>query len=200
MAKKKQWELGHTLVTTTNAKYEDMGEIVADQGAIWYSVKLSNTQEIVKIRSNQLQSMAERHTTASSNQPFESTPGPTLKADAGWLAEFPPPVPFIQDLETRLEESQADTPLLNPTKAEHVKQVAYHTSFNKWVVFTDLHCCALSTLDTTLRVLEYNEGLLFLGDFWHHHAEAVHVNYMKPVLKSFSKWQARSCDFDSGQS
>jgi DNA repair exonuclease SbcCD ATPase subunit/DNA repair exonuclease SbcCD nuclease subunit len=198
MAKKKQWEVGDTVVTTTNTKYEDTGEIVAVRGAGWYSVRLSNTQEIVKMRSSQLQQsvVAEGHTPSTGNPTFESTPGPTLTADAGRSPEFPPPAPFIQDLDALLEEShQAEDAPSNPTEAELVKQVAYHASFDKWVVFTDLHC-APSTLNTTLQVLDSvhqtaldnNAGVLFLGDFWHHRG-TLRVDCLNAVLKAFSRWQ-----------
>jgi DNA repair exonuclease SbcCD ATPase subunit/DNA repair exonuclease SbcCD nuclease subunit len=82
-----------------------------------------------------------------------------------------------------------------PRDVQLLQQVAHFKKFQKWVVFTDLHC-APSTLDTCLQVLntvhelalQRNAAVLFLGDFWHHRG-TLRVDCLNAVLSHFkSVW------------
>eukprot|EP00536_Pseudo-nitzschia_multiseries_P018207 jgi/Psemu1/321292/estExt_fgenesh1_pm.C_22560002 len=78
-----------------------------------------------------------------------------------------------------------------------LRQAAHHSTYEKWVVFTDLHCSP-ATLDTCLEVLEIVHetamkqsekcGVLFLGDFWHHRG-TLRVDCLNAILEALRSWQ-----------
>jgi len=78
-----------------------------------------------------------------------------------------------------------------------LEQVAHHSTYEHWVVLTDLHCSP-STLDTCLEVLNIVHetaisqpqkcGILFLGDFWHHRG-TLRVDCLNAVLEALANWK-----------
>ncbi|KAG7352086.1 SMC domain containing protein [Nitzschia inconspicua] len=199
-AKKKQWNVGDPVVITTAATPK-RGEVVSVRGAGWYSIKMSNDQQIVKVRSNQMKSIQEEYVdilaTSSENNNETSlfAPGPTLEADPGRQTLHPPPPPLIQDLDALLKDATVDPSRISNIEREFLKQVGHHAQYEKWIVFTDLHCSP-STLNTSLQVLDvvhetamqHNAGILFLGDFWHHRG-ILRVDCLNAVLKSLESWR-----------
>ncbi|EED89184.1 ABC transporter, partial [Thalassiosira pseudonana CCMP1335] len=69
-----------------------------------------------------------------------------------------------------------------------------HSKYKRWLIFSDLHVMP-STLTTCIQVLnyvhttalQYDAGILFLGDFWHHRG-FVRVDCLNAVLAELSKW------------
>jgi DNA repair exonuclease SbcCD nuclease subunit len=203
--KKLQWSVGDMVVVATADSSTPLisAHIVSVQGAGWYSVQLSNSSnnEIVKVRSSQLRSVHELvDSTTKDNNNNNATglalsfvAGPTLEADPGRPPLFSPPAPLIQDLDSLVKDIQTD-----PGKTLEVKfqrQVAHHSKYKKWVVFTDLHCSP-ATLQTSMQVLDVvhstalqcNAGVLFLGDFWHHRG-TLRVDCLNAVLKALEAWE-----------
>lgn len=211
--KRPQWSVGDAVVTTTTtapSSIPEPGEVVAVRGAGWYSVKLSNTQQIVKVRSSQLQLVAEEtieksiinkntndvsnHNSNVGNNNALYRVGPTLEADPGRPPQFPPPPPTIHDLDALVKHTTFDSSS-SPVEEDFLQQVAHHAQYDRWVVFTDLHCSPV-TLNTTLQVLETvhdtalqrQAGVLFLGDFWHHRG-TLRVDCLNAVLKALENWR-----------
>ena len=145
---------------------------------------------------NQNDTQRETKTTATTRSTTART---ILEIDPGRPPDFPPPSPTIHDLDTLLQQSSISSSLSDPlstqSSEEYMKQIAYHSSYDKWVVFTDLHCSS-TTLDTCIEVLdtvhtvalEENAGVLFLGDFWHHRG-TLRVDCLNAILKAFESWQ-----------
>ena len=106
------------------------------------------------------------------------------------LPDAPPP-PTMIDLDGAVEEMDM---VERQTDREYLRQVANHASYDKWVVFSDLHC-ATSTLETCLQVLDTvhaeavkrKAGVLFLGDWWHHRG-TIRVNILNAVLEALQTW------------
>jgi len=101
------------------------------------------------------------------------------------------PPPTMYDLDATLLDRHEVQHLRD---LEYLEQVQHHTTYDKWVVFTDLHCSP-SSLDTCLKVLarvhelavERKAGVLFLGDFWHHRG-TLRVDCLNAVLEHFRTW------------
>jgi DNA repair exonuclease SbcCD nuclease subunit len=117
---------------------------------------------------------------------------PILHPDAGQKPAFPPPPPTIHDLDAAVSDQGN---VSNRRDREYLEQVQHHAGYDKWVVFTDLHCSP-SSLDTCLTVLtrvhelavERNAGVLFLGDFWHHRG-TIRVDCLNAVLENLRGWE-----------
>ncbi len=69
-----------------------------------------------------------------------------------------------------------------------------HSLLAKWIIFSDLHVKA-SSIDTCEEILkrvhdtalDYNAGIIFLGDFWHVRG-SLSVDLLNRVLKSLRLW------------
>lgn len=121
-------------------------------------------------------------------------PPMTVLVDPGTPPDHPPPPPpTIHDLDAALLHDKEDQSQ-NPRDREFLRQLSHHASFEKWAVFTDLHCSP-ATLDTCLEVLDrvhavavqHGAGVLFLGDFWHHRG-TLRVDCLNAVLKALQGW------------
>jgi hypothetical protein len=115
-------------------------------------------------------------------------------------AQMPPP-PTIFDLDAEIRALPTD-PAMGLGNVQYMRQVENHMRFDRWVVFTDLHCSP-ATLDTCLQVLdrvheialERQAGVMFLGDFWHHRG-VLRVECLNAVLldaaNDIDSWESRS--------
>ncbi|KAL3826974.1 hypothetical protein ACHAXA_000038 [Cyclostephanos tholiformis] len=73
-----------------------------------------------------------------------------------------------------------------------------HSQYDRWVIFSDLHVMP-STLSTCLQVLDtvhrtavqFDAGIIFLGDFWHHRG-FVRVDCLNAVLQAMVTWEVPS--------
>ena len=148
----------------------------------------------------------------SSNSIEDSTTLPLVKAENDTFVieafqdgDFPIIVPpDIYNLDGALLQVENDNavdnlhlPSSNKIPNEQIlRQVGHHATYEKWVVFSDLHCSP-STLDTCLEVLKIVHdtavqqpgkcGVLFLGDFWHHRG-TLRVDCLNAVLDALSSW------------
>jgi DNA repair exonuclease SbcCD nuclease subunit len=184
------------------------GTIQASRGGGWYSVQLDDTtldasSSIIKCRSTQMGRPVDssskvnepsKNSTSTTTVQMFSAPNPArpiVHPDAGEKPGFPLPAPTIYDLDAALLDRSNIT---NRRDQEFLKQVQHHSNYEKWVVFTDLHCSPAS-LDTCLEVLtrvhelavERDAGVLFLGDFWHHRG-TLRVDCLNSVLEHFRDW------------
>jgi DNA repair exonuclease SbcCD nuclease subunit len=124
---------------------------------------------------------------------IESMPKTVIKESASNWTILTPPPPTIFDLDAEVLALQTD-PARQFDNIRYLRQVENHMSFDRWVVFTDLHCSPV-TLDTCIRVLdriheiavERQAGILFLGDFWHHRG-VLRVECLNAVLQCLSRW------------
>jgi DNA repair exonuclease SbcCD nuclease subunit len=87
----------------------------------------------------------------------------------------------------------------NQTTLETLHQVtSCHSQYNRWLIFSDLHVMP-STLSTCLQVLDtvhktavqFNSGIIFLGDFWHHRG-FVRVDCLNAILQALETWEVPS--------
>jgi DNA repair exonuclease SbcCD nuclease subunit len=208
-----KWNVGDSVSVRMEDDFLD-GIIQETRGGGWYSVQLlqddsktattSTTSTststttmamMMKCRGTQLRQAASTTTTVPVSSLSFSPPNrarPTVHVDdPGVEPEYPPPPPTIHDLDAAVLDLQN---ISNPRDRELLEQVQHHASFDKWVVFTDLHC-APATLDTCLKVLtrvhelarERHAGVLFLGDFWHHRG-TLRVDCLNAVLEHFRGW------------
>jgi hypothetical protein len=160
---------------------QTQGVIKEDRGRGWYSIAIPEGNTMLKCRGTQLSPTptpaAEATGTAISKAQGQTTtvfssklnkPEATLRIDPGSKPDLlPPPPPTIDDLDAVLLGATQGGDALSDV--EFLEQLAHHSSFQKWVVFTDLHC-APSTLETSLQVLRKvhelavakNAGELFL--------------------------------------
>jgi DNA repair exonuclease SbcCD nuclease subunit len=190
------------------------GTVQEARGGGWYSVQPINndattsdaSSSTIKCRSTQMGRLVDDSKSGGTNddprnkndalttvQMF-SAPNPTrpiVHPDAGENPEFPPPAPTIYDLDAALLDRSN---VAKQRDQEFLEQVKHHSDYEKWVVFTDLHCSPAS-LDTCLEVLkrvhelavERDAGVLFLGDFWHHRG-TLRVDCLNSVLDHFRDW------------
>ena len=216
----KKWNVGDAVSVkinnTDNSK--QAGVIQGVSGGGWYSVQLlgeagENGSIVIKCRSPQLNRLEDHlpsihdttiptTTTAAVSsrknatiQTFSSNSlsRPIVHPDAGKKPDIPPPPPTIYDLDAAVGDKEQQ--VLNKRDREYLEQVRHHAGYDKWVVFTDLHCSP-SSLDTCLNVLgrvhelavERDAGVLFLGDFWHHRG-TLRVDCLNSVLEHFRGWQ-----------
>lgn len=83
---------------------------------------------------------------------------------------------------------------LEPFHVKHIDPPAMHKSFDKWIIFSDLHVKG-SSIDTCIELLDLvdaearkrNAGIIFLGDFWHVRG-ALNVDLLSRIMKSLEKW------------
>jgi len=126
-------------------------------------------------------------------------PYPINTNGQGDISPPPPPPPRMDNLDALLKEmastSTTNNKTINSNENDFRNQLQYFSTISKWVVFTDLHC-APSTLNTTLQVLqrvhdcavEWEAGILFLGDFWHHRG-TLRVDCLNAVLAELKHWK-----------
>jgi DNA repair exonuclease SbcCD nuclease subunit len=191
-----KWRVGESVTVRVDDDFLE-GTIQEARGGGWYNIQLSDeSQAIFKCRGTQLRQSATTATPEVTVQMFTAPnkTRPVIVADFGVEPEYSPPPPTIHDLDAAIAESSLDT-VSNKRDRELLKQVAHHASYEKWVVFTDLHC-APASLDTCIEVLtqvhklavERNAGVLFLGDFWHHRG-TLRVDCLNAVLEQFQTWE-----------
>lgn len=193
---KKKFSIGDAVVIQID-KEQQSGIIQEIRGAGWYTVHLFQTEAIVKCRSTQLVGRLKDtipdmdvDKTIQTFSPANLS-RPILHPDAGQKPYFPPPPPTIYDLDAAVLDR---TNVTNGRDRELLKQVQHHLAYDRWVVFTDLHCSPAS-METCLQVLsrvhelalERNAGVLFLGDFWHHRG-TLRVDCLNSVLEHFREW------------
>jgi hypothetical protein len=179
-----RWNVGDSVQVQLDDN-QTLGVIKEDRGRGWYSIAIPEGNTILKCRGTLLSptptpaawaaaavtsTVQEQMTTLFGSKINE--PEATLRIDPGSNPDLlSPPPPSIDDL---------DAVLLGATQGgdassdvEFLEQLAHHSSFQKWVVFTDLHC-APSTLDTSLQVLSKvhelavakNAGKFFCSMLW----------------------------------
>lgn len=180
----------------------------------WYTVQVG--AELVKCRGTQLtratvdapSNTGETVTTATtktsnaSSEVKQTSPTKTVAAypfpqittsrDKPELPILAPPPPTINDLDALLRQKDYDPSVVR--NSEYLEQVAYFSTFEQWVVFTDLHCSP-GTLDTCLQVLdvvhaeavERRAGIVFLGDWWHVRG-SLRVDNLNAVLDALKHW------------
>jgi DNA repair exonuclease SbcCD nuclease subunit len=188
-----KWNLGDSASVWIEEDFKDC-VIQEARGGGWYTIELKGSDTTMKCRGTQLRQSATTAPPAATVQTFTaSTRGrPTIDVEMGMQPEFPPPPPTIHDLDAAILSMEE---VSNPRDRALLEQVAHHASFEKWVVFTDLHV-APATLDTCLEVLtqvhqlavERSAGVLFLGDFWHH-SGTLRVDCLNAVLHHFRTWE-----------
>lgn len=164
-----KWHTGDQVSVRLEEDFLD-GVIQDIRGSGWYAVELKGSNTTIKCRGSQLRQSASSAAPSATVMTFTAPNRnrPTIHVDSGLQPEYPPPPPTIYDLDEAIL-SMGDTS--QQRDQELLKQVQHHASFEKWVVFTDLHC-APASLDTSLEVLsqvhklavERNAGVLFLGD------------------------------------
>lgn len=185
---------------------EGQGTVAEIRGGGWYSVNLLDSGgTLVKCRGTRMVALEEDQSTQQqqlSKEADNNLAPPTttsrstpvhLLVDPGTPPDLPPPPPTIYDFDAVLRQHH-DDPGKGAQENALVRQLAHHTSFDKWVVFTDLHCSP-ATLDTCLQVLnmvhgaavERKAGVLFLGDFWHHRG-TLRVDCLNAILQAFRSW------------
>lgn len=193
-----KWNVGDHVSVRVNDDFHN-AVVEETRGGGWYTVTLtdekvsSEEDRQLKCRGTQLRQLATRADAVTTVQTFAAPnrTRPVIFVDEGYPPEFAPPPPTIHDLDAALSDLSNVT---NPQDRELLEQVAHHASFDRWVVFTDLHC-APSTLDTCLEVLtkvhqlavEHKAGVLFLGDFWHHRG-TLRVGCLNSILEHFRSW------------
>jgi DNA repair exonuclease SbcCD nuclease subunit len=190
-----QWEVGDSAMMCTNENDElTQGFITELRGRGWYTIQLLETKETIKCRSTQLRRLSTSTATKTTTTATSSPIIPSFKVDPGLKLEYAPPPPTIYDFDAAIL-ARTDDASINPLELALMEQVAHHASFQKWVVFTDLHCSP-SSLDTCLQVLHKvhevavakKAGVLFLGDFWHHRG-TLRVDCLNAVLDHFKTWK-----------
>ena len=137
--------------------------------------------------------------TTTKTPPKKTTTTIQMLVDPGIAPDPVPPSPTIHNLDALIEQVRDDPPTGSSRYSPNherafVQQLIHHSSFDKWVVFTDLHC-STATLNTCLEVLDLvhtaavqrDAGVLFLGDFWHHRG-TLRVDCLNKVLDAFKSW------------
>jgi DNA repair exonuclease SbcCD nuclease subunit len=174
------------------------GIIKERRGSGWYSVGVPSNdgEDIIKVRGGQLSPLflsdAEQTNTTSVrilNDVFNFR-----NLGAKQSESLAPPPPTIIDLDAAIATHAFDD-LEDKRDRLFMQQCAHHASFDRWVMFTDLHC-APSSLVTCLEVLrtvhgaalDRNAGVIFLGDFWHQRA-VIRVNVLNAILDELRSWE-----------
>jgi DNA repair exonuclease SbcCD nuclease subunit len=187
-----RWSIGDSVLVRIKDKLVD-ASITETRGSGWYAIQLMDTNTSMKCRSSQLLPCTNTATLADTVKTFtaQNRTRPTVSAEIGSVPAYVSPPPTIYDLDAAVLSIDQ---VSNRRDRELMEQVIHHSSFEKWVAFTDLHCSPAS-LDTCLKVLaevhrvalEQNAGVLFLGDFWHHRG-TLRVDCLNAVLEHFRSW------------
>ena len=189
-----RWSSGDPVLVRVNDELVE-GFVKEARGRGWFDVQLIESNSTMKCRANQLLdcvSTVPLAGTVETSFTAQNRTRPNIRADSGNAPNYVSPPPTIYDLDAALTEIEEVSDLRD---RELLEQVKHHATFNKWVVFTDLHCSP-ATLDTCLKVLdevhrlavEKSAGVLFLGDFWHHRG-TLRVDCLNAVLTHFRSWQ-----------
>ncbi|GKY91347.1 hypothetical protein MPSEU_000106900 [Mayamaea pseudoterrestris] len=169
---------------------ETSGTIQQVRGSGWYTIKLHDhaDDKPMSVRGTQLLAAVDvEGTTSSSHHPVAPS-SRSLSTASDSETTLPQP-PTIHDLDALLQD-----PPSNVTDATMMAQLRHFSTFDRWIVLTDLHC-APSSLTTCLQVLdrthslasERGAGVLFLGDFWHQRG-VLRVDCLNAVLESLQSW------------
>jgi Calcineurin-like phosphoesterase len=175
------------------------GRISEVRGGGWYSVALLDDsssssgsmmlvadEEVIKCRSTQLRSREDASSSTSSGNHINNW-NSTIDAEP-----VPPPTIINYDDMVQAEEIGSQKNVVDDD--DLLQQLQLFQTYEKWVVFTDLHC-AISTLETCLAVLDKvhreatdrHAGILFLGDWWHVRG-SLRVDLLNAVLSQLSTW------------
>ncbi len=185
-----QFRVGDSIVIRNEGADIITGVVKEVRGSGWYEVELEKDKRVIKCRGS---SLLQRTGEPVSKVENESR----IELQEVYVADTPlwdvPPPTTIFDLDAAVQQLQSDPPL-HQRDLEYLKHVSHHMSYEKWVVFTDLHCYS-ETLNTTLKVLDHvhelaitrNAGVLFLGDWWHHRG-TLRVDCLNAVLNSLKNW------------
>ena len=160
------------------------GVITETRGSGWFTVRLTDTDEIVKKRRGQLRYVDTDGRTSASNSAVAA-----LEEHEEELVEMP----TIVDLDDALQ-GRANPAEPSAISDIELSQASHHAKYDKWIVFSDLHCSP-SSVATCLDVLstvhneaiKHNAGIIFLGDFWHHRG-TVRIDTLNAVLRALSSW------------
>lgn len=160
----------------------ETGTVVDIRGSGWYSVEIDGAPQgtLVKRRRSQLRPVL--------TEPSLYANAPESELETATNGETFIPLPKITDLDAELRLMDVSSDL------SRLKQAAHHAKYDKFVVFSDLHCSS-SSLSTCLEVLaavhaqaaERGAGVIFLGDFWHHRS-TLRVDCLNAVLRALSCW------------
>jgi Calcineurin-like phosphoesterase len=178
------------------------GKISEVRGGGWYSVALVDDsssavsgrllvvadEEVIKCRSTQLRSREDASSSTSSGNHIDNW-NSTIDAE-------PVPPPTIINYDEMLVQAEEEVGSQKNVVVDDdlLQQLQLFQTYEKWVVFTDLHC-AISTLETCLAVLDKvhreatdrHAGILFLGDWWHVRG-SLRVDLLNAVLSQLSTW------------
>ena len=162
------------------------GVVAETRGSGWFTIRLTDTDELVKKRRGQLRYVGTGGgTTAGSiSEGLSSGDGDEEIA-----------MPTIVDLDHLLRSSTVPADHPAATQGIDLRQAAHHAKYDNWILFSDLHCSP-SSISTCLEVLstvhyeavKRNAGIIFLGDFWHHRG-TVRIDTLNAVLRAMSSWK-----------
>jgi len=203
-ARSARWKVGDVVLAPQQRGSEEIVQatIEEDRGSGWYELSVKGGKP-VKCRGTQLRpapvateciSESTESILSQVNQvECFSSESVMSSLDTSTDPKAPPP-PTVYDLDAAVQDRKVD-PVKNHADNDYLRQVENHMGYNKWVVFTDLHCSP-SSLNTTLQVLDFvhelaierEAGVLFLGDWWHHRG-SIRVDCLNAVLNSLQKWQ-----------
>ena len=168
-----RWLEGDSVWVNRRGNSTAMAGVVREhKGNGWYTVEDVDSGKSMKCRASAMfQPTRDLSTAENLHQDSSQLRTNRLGSNFQHLVDFP--APTIVDLDEAVQHYFGDV-VKSSLDQEFLQQVAYHSQFDRWVVFTDLHC-APSTLETCLQVLrrvhelavEREAGVMFLGDFWH---------------------------------
>lgn len=197
-----QYQVGDEVLIDSNSVISDAsmlcGIVEEARGGGWYTIRLNGgaagddgDDVRVKRRGTQLQKRSVSTIAKSGNALGEGGgTGSLISADKA-------PVEII-DLDSLLQRTHQSNKTSNQNitiSTETINQItSCHSKYKRWLIFSDLHVMP-STLTTCIQVLnyvhttalQYDAGILFLGDFWHHRG-FVRVDCLNAVLAELSKW------------
>ncbi len=184
---------------------EHIAAVIEQKRGGWYTLRSERESSWMKRRGSQLErKIVSRLVNGGSHSDSRGT-------DSVGDAESSATSANIVDLDSILQSMQQGLPARNihggqfsntknqTVSLETLDQVMNcHSQYDRWVIFSDLHVMP-STLSTCLQVLdtvhrtavEFNAGIIFLGDFWHHRG-FVRVDCLNAVLQAMGTWEVPS--------
>jgi DNA repair exonuclease SbcCD nuclease subunit len=197
--------VGEKVMVVGDDGVEHIAAVIEHKRGGWYTLRSEGDSSWMKRRGSQLERK-------KASRPINGGSNPDSRGiDSVANAEPSATSANIVDLDSILQSMMQGHPARNihggqfstaknqTVSLETLDQVTNcHSQYDRWIIFSDLHVMP-STLSTCLQVLdtvhrtavEFNAGIIFLGDFWHHRG-FVRVDCLNAVLQAMGTWEVPS--------
>lgn len=201
-----QFQVGEEVIVADEDGVGHIAAIIEQKRGGWYTLRSERDSSWMKRRGSQLERKIVTRPvndggSRSDSRGKDSTGDAEPLAISANIVDLDSIMQSMQEGHTtrNIHDGQISTTKNLTASFETLDQVTNcHSRYDRWIIFSDLHVMP-STLPTCLQVLdmvhrtavEFNAGIIFLGDFWHHRG-FVRVDCLNAVLQAMGTWEVPS--------